>query len=285
VEALVRAFLETSGEGERPEADEIGPTLRRILEDARSTYPGVALDTATFGRHLAERVPPRQPIAAALARLHGTDLFLACACVQGDDAAIGVFERDFLGPAAAALVRAGEAPADVDDASQALRERLFVTGCKIRDYSGRGSLSGWTRISLARQHTSLQRSNRRPAPLAGDEGVEFVRLDPDLAVLRRRYASTFQGAFQDAFGRLTPEQRTILRLHFVEGLNLDRMAPMLNMSRATAGRRMLDAKRALLESILTLVGERLEATPSEVESLLTVVRSTLYGSLGALLRE
>jgi RNA polymerase sigma-70 factor (ECF subfamily) len=225
------------------------------------------------------------PPAAALERLRSNELFLACACLQGDDMAITLFDRDFLRPAAAALLRAGVAPAEVDDATQTLRERLFVVDCKIQGYSGGGSLSGWTRISLARQHTSLQRTRRRTSPLRGDESLAVARVDPDLALLRRRYASTFQCAFHDAFGRLTPEQRNILRLHFVNGVNLDRMAAMLRVSRATTGRRMLGARKALLEGILAIVGERLKATPSEIESLLILVRSTLCVSLGSLLRE
>jgi hypothetical protein len=47
---------------------------------------------------------------------------------------------------------------------------------------------------------------------------------------------------------------------------------------------MVDAKAALLESLLALLGDRLKATPSEIRSLFAVVRSTLDASLGGLLR-
>lgn len=285
MDALLQAFLDSVGARGEEDAGTVAPALHRIVEGARSTYPGVILDDATFGRHLGDRVGSDQPVVETLSRLRSTDLFLACACLQGDDAAVNVFEKDFLKPAAAALVRSGQSAADADDAAQELSERLFVTGCKLREYSGLGSLSGWTRISLARQHAGLLRRKRAAAAAATDESLEIARVDPDLAVLRRRYAGTFQHAFQEAFGRLAAEQRNILRLHFVDGLNLDGMAPMLRMSRATAGRRMLEAKRALLAHLVALAGERLEATPSEVASLLTVVRSTLFGSLGGLLRE
>jgi RNA polymerase sigma-70 factor, ECF subfamily len=284
VDPLLRAFVDAAG-GYTETVDSIDAALRRLVEDARSAYPAVDLDLVTFGRHLGERVAEGPSTVGAIAKLRGRELFLACACAQGDRAAIAAFEREFLAPAAAALVRAGEARADVDDAQQALRERLFAAGSKVREFSGRGSLSGWTRVSLARQHTTLRRAKGRTVPLEGDVVPDLAGVDPDLAVVRRRYGGAFQVAFQDAFRTLTPEQRNVLRLHFVDGLNLERIAPLLHVSRATAGRRMLDAKAALLESLLALLGERLKATRSEIRSLFAVVRSTLYGSLGALLRE
>lgn len=44
---------------------------------------------------------------------------------------------------------------------------------------------------------------------------------------------------------------------------------------------MLDAKRALLEHVVALLRTRLNVTPTELESLLGAVRSTLHLSLGS----
>ncbi len=102
--------------------------------------------------------------------------------------------------------------------------------------------------------------------------------------MRRRYGEAFRTAFHDAFAKLSIEQRNVLALHFVDGLNLERIARILRVSRATAGRRVLDAKSGLLDAFLALLRERLKASPEEIESLLRVVQSTLYGSLARLLR-
>jgi RNA polymerase sigma-70 factor len=121
-------------------------------------------------------------------------------------------------------------------------------------------------------------------PLEPNAADQLAASDPDLAMIRRRYGDVFQSAFQDAFRGLTPAQRNVLRLNFVDGLNLDRIAVILKVSRATVGRRVLEARTALLDTMLALLGERLRASPSEIESLLAVVRSTLYGSLAELLQ-
>ncbi len=241
VEAFVRSFLEAVEAAPGPDLPEVEATLLRQAAEAIAAYPSIAFDGPVLGRHLASCVGQERPLATALAGLRVTELWLACACVQGDERAMALFEHDFLAPAAAALRRAGESAADLDDALQGLRERLYLSDCKLKDFSGRGSLGGWTRVSLARETGALRRSRGRDVPLdendAGHELPDLAAIDPDLAVVRRRYGETFHVAFRDAFGRLDVELR------------------------------------------------RLHATPSEVASLIAVVRSTLYGSIARLLRD
>jgi RNA polymerase sigma-70 factor len=140
------------------------------------------------------------------------------------------------------------------------------------------------RVSLARQVVSIKRLRQHAFELDEDTAQQLGAIDPELAMVRRRYGQVFRTAFHDAFAELSAEQRNILALHFVDGLTLDRVAPVFRISRATARRRLLEAKSTLLDAFLTLVGARLEATPAEIQSLLAIVRSTLYGSLARLLR-
>jgi RNA polymerase sigma-70 factor (ECF subfamily) len=257
--------------------------LRGALDAARRAFPRAVLKDALAVKHIAARLPVDCDPKDLATVLRVPELLLAAACAEGDERAIEAFDDLFLRPAAEALVRSGQNSGETDEALQMLRERLFVVGVKIRDFSGRGSLAAWTRVSLARQLTSLQRSVGRGVPL-GDAADRLPDIDPELAVIRRRYGDTFRVALEDAFRSLDPDQRNVLRLHFVEGLSLDRIAPILQVSRATVGRRVLEAKASLLRAVVELLGERLQATPSEVESLLAVVRSGLYASLTGLLR-
>jgi RNA polymerase sigma-70 factor (ECF subfamily) len=256
--------------------------LRDSLVAVRRTFPTVAFNEGSAVRHLARRTPSGVDPADAIGRMRVAELVLALACSEGDKEAIGLFEEVFLRPAAAALVRAGHGASEVDDAAQVLRERLFVVDVKIQEFSGRGSLASWTRASLGNQLISLRRAAGKALPVV-DEASCLPAVDPELALIRQVYAEAFRTGFDDAFARLTREQRSLLRLHFVEGLNLERIALMFGISRATVGRRMLESKRNLLRGVVAILGERLGATPSEVESLLVVVKPTLRGSLGALL--
>ena len=279
---VVEAFLEAAGQVDDPEA--VSSQVTTLHDRGRGAHPSLKLEDAIFGRYLAERVAATKPLSVALGKLRGEDLFLACACAQGDPRAIAAFDHAILVPAVATLVRMGEEKDLVDEVAQIVRERLFLVDRRITDFSGRGSLAGWVRVSLARQVISLKRSRHHTVPLDEDTAQELATIDPELALVRRRYGEPFRTAFHDAFAELSTGQRNVLALHFVDGLNLERIARILQVSRATAGRRVLEAKSELLDAFLALLGQRLKATPAEIESLLNVVRSTLYGSLARLLR-
>jgi RNA polymerase sigma-70 factor (ECF subfamily) len=284
VQPLTAAF-ESAWGARAPDAGALEAALRDHIAEARRVFPELSLDDRHGVEALARSVPPGEDPVAALMHLRTHELLFACACAEGDARAIAVFDQRYLRPAGAALVRSGHDADAVDEALQVLRQRLLIGDFKIREFSGRGSLAGWVRVSVARLHTSLQRSKGKTVPLNDDVPVDLPTIDPELAAIRRRYGETFRTAFRDAFGALTPDQRNVLRLHFVDGLHLGGMAPILGVSRATAGRRVIEARNALLTNVLKLLGERLKASPSEIQSLLAVVQSTLHQSLGLLLRE
>lgn len=250
--------------------------LKQALADAQKTFPGVSLDEGKAVRWIAERALIGGEAPKALEPLRIPELWLACACANRNTRAMAFFDVLFLTPAAEALVRSGHHPADVDDALQLLRERLFVSEGRIAQFSGRGSLANWARVSLARQLTSLQRASERTIPLGDDDrSAPPASAGPEMIVARKRYGHAFHSALKDAFGGLTPDQRTVLRLHFVDGMNLDSIAPLLHVSRATAGRRILGAKNELMERVMALLGERLSASPSEIQSVLASMWSSL----------
>jgi RNA polymerase sigma-70 factor (ECF subfamily) len=216
--------------------------------------------------------------------LHLGDLYLACACARKDPAAIAAFDREFIAPLAAIVTRGG-APAHVAaEVTQILRERLLVGDGqrppRIVDYSGRGSLAGWLRIAAVREASKVHRHERLHAGLRPDEPPPPAT--PEESAIRARYGEAFNAAFRDAFKALPAEDRLILRLHFAEGLNLDGLAVALGFSRATAGRRIVTARTHLREETLRLLGERLEASPEELDSVLKALRSRLEITFGAL---
>ena len=257
-----------------------GAALVRALAAARAAWPGVSVDAERFAHRLATKAaegnaPPGQ--------LHASDLYLACACADGDAAAIAAFERAFVRPVPEIVERAGYDAATADEVAQTLRDRLLVAepGAqpRIAEYGGRGSLAGWIRMGALRLASNHRRGEaahgRRTAPIE-------AAVDGDIAVLRRQYQGAFDAAFRDALRALDPEESLMLRLHFAEGMNLDAMAAALGASRATIGRRVLSARRRVKDEMLALLRVRLEASETEIESLLDVVRSKLDVSLGAL---
>src|SRR5262249_26812555 len=148
----------------RPEATgaDVDAALDAIVVAAQRAWPEVALDGARFVRHIAERLPAQVALPEALAGLHANDLYVACACADGNAAAVAIFEREYLARVVASAARVNRSPDFVDEVRQRLRERLLVGAApRIADYNGSGPLAGWVRVAVIRTALNLRR----------DEGV------------------------------------------------------------------------------------------------------------------
>lgn len=85
---------------------------------------------------------------------------------------------------------------------------------------------------------------RRRAPDAGtSHDVAGAALDPELALLKRQSAATFERAYVHVLGTIDAETRTTLRLYFVDRLTFEQLGRALACSRATAARRVVRARR------------------------------------------
>jgi len=258
---------------------ELAAPLARAISAARSAWTGIDLPDDAFGAYLVARAG-----GLDVSGLHVADLYLACGCARRDETAITTFDREFVAPLAAIVERGGAPPHVGAEVTQILRERLLVGSAerppRIVDYTGRGSLAGWLRIAAVREASKVHRHERAQAALRPDEPPPPAT--PEESAIRARYGEAFNKAFRDAFQVLPSEDRLILRLHFAEGLNLDGLAVAMGFSRATAGRRIVTARTRLRDETLRLIGERLEASPDEVDSVLAALRSRLEITFGAL---
>ena len=104
-----------------------------------------------------------------------------------------------------------------------------------------------------------------------------------LQELRARHAGEFERALRDAFAGLDERERNLLRLHFLDGLGIDGLAPVFGVHRATAARWLAAARTRLHDGVIALLQARLDVDARELESLARVVRSELEISLRSLL--
>jgi RNA polymerase sigma-70 factor (ECF subfamily) len=74
-------------------------------------------------------------------------------------------------------------------------------------------------------------------------------------------------------------------MHFLDGLNIDRIGIVFGVHRATVARWLATARELVLERTMTLLGDRLQLDAAEFASLLRMVRTTLDVSLHSLLSE
>jgi RNA polymerase sigma-70 factor (ECF subfamily) len=243
------------------------PQIRARLAAARSRWPQIELGDDDFDEFLA-----RHPHAGE----HLDDLFLACACARGDRAALAELDRSVLSlvPRWTARIEGVSA----DDVQQELRRKLLVgPPPRILDYDGRRALTAWLRVAATRCAIDLQRAHK-PAESDALEDL-WDAPDPELDLVKLRDRDAVRAVLHEAVAELPARDRSLLRLHYLDGMSLEKLAVMERVHRATVARWLGEARASVLERVRALLRERLRLTTEEGESLLRFVRSRLDASL------
>jgi RNA polymerase sigma-70 factor (ECF subfamily) len=255
-------------------------SLEARLLGARHAWPGIHLDASIFVAYLARRVGERQTVEEALRDLHTDDLYLACACAQGNEAAI---ERcDHLLDHLHLWVRRIDAEtAFSDEVRQMVREKLFCGAApKIADFAGRGPLQGWLRVICVNTAFRLRRE-RNPVPF--ERELTPVG-DVELELLKWRYRDDFRSALEEAIADLSDRERLLLGLRFLDGLSIDEIGALYHVHRATAARWLAATRATLVQATRSALQQRLKLAPTELDSLLRLGTSYVEVSLPRLLR-
>jgi RNA polymerase sigma-70 factor, ECF subfamily len=272
------------------DSTQLEATLAAHLESGRAAWPTFDVAPEHYVRHLAVVVEEGETSASrmALESLHGSDLYLAAACSQGDASAIGELERVFIANLEAPLRSTGLDSSGVDEVRQRVREILLVgdgVAPGIARYGGRSQLRSWIRSIAVRQSARHVRGRMEvPADVEMIEVLPDLAADPKLAVWKRRYAAEFRVAFDQAVAQLGARERTLLRQHHIDGLTVDALAGLYRVHRATAARWVARARALLLEGIRARLIERLHLSQGELDSFFRLVRSQIDVSLHEILR-
>ena len=259
------------------------------LAEAEERWPGLAVDRRRFVAHWAAQLARAGDLGTAVEQIHLPDLYLAFACAEGDAAALRAFGT-MLGSVAGAVRSVDGSPAFLDEILQRLRTRVLVPEegrpPRILDYAGRGSLENWLRAGALRLALNARRDAQR-GPEQMPEASLWEPMAPAVErtfeLLRGEYAADFGRALREAFGSLEPQERNVLRLHFMEGLSLNQIAAMYQVNKSTISRRMSRARETLLERTRATLERTLALPPSELDSLLQQLGPRLDLSLTSVL--
>lgn len=219
------------------------------------------------------------------------DRRLAEACAAGDSAAIAELERLYFSQMGAAVTRVLGSSAERDDALQTIRRKLLVgeagKPARIGEYAGRGSLAGWLRVVAVRTAISMKRGAKREQRTDSDEPLLDIPAveSAELGTLRARYKDEFKAAFQASLAALSPRDRNVLRLSYLDGLNIDQIGAVYRVHRATVARWLAAAREQLFDATRERLSEKLGLTPSEFTSIVALVRSHVDLSLHRYLAE
>lgn len=218
------------------------------------------------------------------------ELELARACARGEPAALRALEEQFLPRVRVAVERVDASPAFVDDALQALRQKLLVgPSPRIADFAGSGPLLSWLRAAAVRTALNARRPHAREDAV-GEDALEALPLaarspELELELLLARHRPAFKAAFRAALATLEPRERTLLKLQVVDGLSLERIGVVYAVNKSTVSRWLAKAHETLVVETRRRLAQELDLSGEALESLVRAMRSGIELSVAALLEE
>lgn len=260
---------------------EFSEILDQAFEAGRIAWPGINLPRVAFDERLRMMQVEPEHIQA-----RGSDLYLATACAAYLPAAVSTFERTFLAGVPRQLGRVALTAHEEDELRQQLRVKLLVGASpKILEYKGSGPLGAWVRVCALRLALDLKMAPevaRRgddkalDALVGGAAGGETM-LDAE------HHREAFREALQESLMTLTTREKTILRLHFLDGMNIDALGTIFQVHRATVARWLVGIRNRVLDHVRQRLSLDLGASSSEAQSLVRLLRSEVQVSIRRIL--
>ena len=251
--------------------------IRRFVEAGRLAWPGVGVSPQVLARHL-NHLHSRDGKSPAERFRRAADIYLACACAQGHARALAAFDAHFLAKVDSFVARFDVSPQFAAEVRQELRVRLLMGAPgahpRIAEYSGRGPLGAWVRKAAVRLAIDLKRAWH--APIEGPLPHAGETNDPEVQLLKRRYAAEYQSALRSAWRGLSLHARRLLSLHYLDGRNLDEVGTIYRVARATAYRWIVAARQSVLDEMMRILRERLRLSTAELDSIGRVVGEDLH---------
>ena len=260
------------------ESDPLGDDA---IGDAATRWPGLDV-TPSDVRQYAERCGVSAPSPEALA-----ELVLASRCSAGDPTGLALFDAHYLDAVPAALAHMKLGPAQVDEIRQRVRTKLLVAEPerppRLDDYAGQGRLRGLAKVIAVRMAISAIRKVEGHAGEAPLERLADAAHDPELRYMKERYRAAFRVAFEQAVRALSSRQRNILRLQLDAGLTVEQIGEVYGVHRATATRWLTKIREQLMTNTRRGLGERVGASPSELDDVMELIQSRLDVSVRRML--
>jgi RNA polymerase sigma-70 factor len=261
-----------------PDLDALLGRLHRRGADA---HPELHLTNTAFVEHLARCKAPLETVGDGV---NAEDLFLSSSVLAGDDVAVDRF-RTRVAPSLAVYLKPFDLSADTrEEIQQTLWQQLLVGDPAQRPvllaFSGRGHVEGFVGVTLQRIALhQLRDSAVEHRVLAKVGSLIRVQDDVELAIIKEQYRELFQQAVEEAVDALDDHERMILRLQVVDGLSVDHIARMYNVSQSTISRRLAKTRSRVLAECRTLLSQTLLLTNAEFDSLFNHLVSQLHLSV------
>jgi RNA polymerase sigma-70 factor (ECF subfamily) len=153
---------------------------------------------------------------------------------------------------------------------------------KLAFYTGRGSLAGWLRATLAQACVEQHRLHRRFISI--DEALPFLAGQSAAPDANVHVDPRVGPAIELAIGGLAPESRLLIKAHYLDQMTLSEIARLMGTHESTISRRLSKVTRQLRRSILqSLVAKGMSISAARL-ALASDVRYVSADIEGALVR-
>jgi RNA polymerase sigma factor (sigma-70 family) len=245
-----------------------------------------SMDAGDFAQYLQGLIQPvarnaGRSLAEHAALLSLDDLYLASACLQGDERAWNEFSRahfDFMREFARRFLPV-QAARDVADEIIA---ELWTRG-RLKQYEGRSTLRTWLGAVVAHAALNSRKSLNRLVPL--EEHTGRPREPADTAASHEPASEEAAALLRDLLGEairtLDAEDRLTLQLYYEQGMTLDELSLLLRASSAAVSRRLKRTRESLRAALEAISRRRTGESADSLRSGLDLSRIEL--DLGRLL--
>jgi RNA polymerase sigma-70 factor (ECF subfamily) len=248
--------------------------LTAAFETGRAAWPAVVLSYEQFARRMQES----EVISGNLAT-HAADLYLMCGCAAGNVAALRLFEDHFIKTMDHHLARSGVLPEWLSEVRQKVRLKLLVGNRPgIASYRGQGPLSAFVRVTAVRVAVDVAAAAAAMKHRPDEEILNMlVSMDasPEVDTAKTLYRERFRAAVEETLAGLTKREKTLLRLHFIDGLNIEGIGAVYRVHRATVARWLVAIRNRALADLRNRLALHLGGTPSELRSLVSLLREDI----------
>jgi RNA polymerase sigma-70 factor (ECF subfamily) len=255
--------------------------IQALFEEAKRLHPTVTVSESTFAAAFQKR--------DGVADERAGDILLVAGLEANDAAALDWLLSQVKQTLRQLRQRVSQQLLD-DIESRALELMVVGTpghGPRITAYAGKGPLSAWVRVLVTRTGRDL----------AEKAGAKFVELEsamlgeledaqqtsPELTVLRRASREHLMQSITAATQRLTPRERTLMSLHYLDGVGLEELGRTYQVHRITITRWLAAARTSLLEGCRDELATRAKLDALEVDSFIRALQTQLDISLRRLL--
>jgi len=257
------------------------PSPAEAYERARSVWPQVRLSLEDFLRHAARPQVGPQGLAE-----RPEDLFLAFACLEGDPAALAHFEATHLAKVPRFLARYQLPASEVDEVVQRVRIRLLLgEEARLTQYGGQGAFGAWVRV--AAQRVALNFIEETRGGVRSDSLLSRVPAladGPELAVLKHNDGKMLSEALGAALQALSAQEKTVLRLHYLDDLGIDEIGRVMRVHRATVARWLIAIRSRVEREIRARFKLDHRMSSARLRSFLALLREDVALSLDRVLR-